>query len=251
MENPSSPIPNYLSIISKTRDLLYILNDLVMANHLIEVKGKGDSHLDRLAPELIVNIVSHLPNLKSVLTFSSTAHKYRTIIIENQRTIVRNLAATILEDDDPEVIRLAFLACNATLIEYPDYRGVRKFIKKYVNPAEKGSDIYNFRALSLMRGLSVNVEILLDWTATYATLWPLKLSDKAYTATEITRMRRIIYLVETGFRLLYAIPEPGLRKLADRFWRSFPLWDVDRAYAYMRMISCTDWKCKYSDHKTY
>ncbi|KAI2463216.1 hypothetical protein F4781DRAFT_134385 [Annulohypoxylon bovei var. microspora] len=55
-------------------------------------------------------------------------------------------------------------------------------------------------------------------------------------------MRRIIYMMEAGLRLLCPLHETyHVRKLADGFWCSFPLWDVDRAYAYLRMINLSHW----------
>ncbi|KAI0882256.1 uncharacterized protein GGS22DRAFT_195994 [Annulohypoxylon maeteangense] len=214
-----------------------------MANTFVRVFKKRGCYLDRLAPELIINIVSMLPDVKSVLALGSTSHKYRAITIHNEGTIARNMAVKILGDDDPEVVRLAFLACKATLIKNPDARLIRKFIKNYVNPADHAPFLYRLRAVDLMGDLSASVELLLDWTSTYATLWPVKVDNRAFTATETTRMRRIIYLAEAGIRLLHTIPKPRVSQLADRFWRSFPLWDVDRAYAFLRMISSSHWCC--------
>ncbi|KAI2463217.1 hypothetical protein F4781DRAFT_437650 [Annulohypoxylon bovei var. microspora] len=131
---------------------------------------KGVNPLDFLAPEMIVNIISNLPNLKSVLAFSLTSRRIHSILVHNESTIARNIAAKLLEDDDPNVVRLAFLACQAGLIKVPSVHCAQKFLSAFVNPTENPSRLYRFRTLASMPSLSMSVELLLDWTATYGML---------------------------------------------------------------------------------
>lgn len=99
------------------------------------------------------------------------------------------MAATLLGDDDPELIRLAFLACHAALVKYRDHRRARAFIKDFINPGELESQIYKYHALAFMGDLNVGIELLLDWTATYGMIWPVRLENKAFTETEASQMR--------------------------------------------------------------
>ncbi|KAI0895966.1 hypothetical protein F4806DRAFT_502796 [Annulohypoxylon nitens] len=209
--------------------------------------GKRECHFDRLAPELIANIISLLPNAKSVSSFSQTSRWCHAIVKEHEGAIARYMAATLLVDDDPELIRLAFLACQAALVKYRDHRRARAFIKDFINPGELESQIYKYHALAFMGDLNVGIELLLDWTATYGMIWPVRLENKAFTETESSRMRRILYLTEIGIRLLCTMNtgQIVIGGLAEEFWSCFPPWDVDRAFAYIRMINLEYWDGHY------
>ncbi|KAI1098192.1 hypothetical protein F4804DRAFT_338452 [Jackrogersella minutella] len=92
------------------------------------------SPLERLSPELIVEILSHLPRPKSILAFGLSSRQIYKILRDNESTIARNMAVTIIGNDDPRVVNMAFTACQARLVQDPTLSALRELLKTYVHP---------------------------------------------------------------------------------------------------------------------
>ncbi|KAI0149983.1 hypothetical protein F4776DRAFT_188338 [Hypoxylon sp. NC0597] len=206
--------------------------------------------LGQIATETIIDIFSSLPNLRSVLALGGTSKRLHAILLKHEGIIARNQAIHILGDDDPGLVKLAFIACYACSIIRRSTEGVRQFLDAYVNRGKWPSQLYRLRALSIMPKINMGVELVEDWLATYGILWPVKLTSKCFTATESSRLRRHIFMLEAAVTILHPlverIPEDEFQQLAKRYWETFSRCEVDAAFDVLwkfgpSHFTCTRW----------
>ncbi|KAI1762125.1 hypothetical protein GGR53DRAFT_468626 [Hypoxylon sp. FL1150] len=180
---------------------------------------------ERLPLEAILQIFSSLPNLKSVLNLGLASRDFHSILTKNEGAIARGFATTVLGHDDPGLLKLAFMACEARIIDLKSKDSIAEFIHTYVQREAWLPELYRFRALHALPKINMAIKLVIDWIGTYGTLWPLKLESKAYTQTEITRIERIVYIFEVSVTLFQAIknilPKNEFFDLCDPFWVKF------------------------------
>ncbi|KAI1774822.1 hypothetical protein F4818DRAFT_419084 [Hypoxylon cercidicola] len=191
---------------------------------------KEPSPFERLPPETIIQIFSSLTSLKSVLHLCLASRRFHAILSQNEGAIARGFAITLLEEDDPSLLKLAFMACESRIVDQGSKDSVAEFIAAYVHRDNWPLKLYRFRALHSLAKTNMGVELLVDWIATYATTWPLKLESKAYTRTEITRLKRYIYIWEVGVCLFESVSRKPHKEefwhLAMKFWDAFSLCEL-------------------------
>ncbi|KAI1413228.1 hypothetical protein F5Y13DRAFT_179698 [Hypoxylon sp. FL1857] len=209
-------------------------------------KTEGSS-FDGFPVETILPIFCSLPNVGAVLNFGAISRKHQAILLENEGVIARNLAIRILGDDDPGLVKLAFIACYARDIIRQSIQGVRQFLEAYVNRGRWPTQFYRLRALGAMPKINMGIELLEDWIATYGMLWPVTLEDKCFTATESLRLRRHLYILEAAVTILQPIedhvPEDEFQPLAKRYWETFSRCEVDAAWDILWQFSPSRFSC--------
>ncbi|KAI1136053.1 hypothetical protein F5Y05DRAFT_392767 [Hypoxylon sp. FL0543] len=190
--------------------------------------------LDVLPAETIIPIFCSLPNVQSVVAFGMISKKIHAILKKHEGVIARDLAITILGDDDPGVVKLAFITCYARFIVRRSTQGIQQFLKAYVHRNHWPSRLYQLRALAILPTINMGIELVEDWLATYGILWPVKLSFKCLTATESSRLRRHLYMLEAAVAVLEPmrnrIPEDEFLQLAKRYWETFSRFEVDAGW---------------------
>lgn len=189
---------------------------------------------ERLPLEIIIQIFSSLPNLKSVLNLGLASRDFYSILSENEGAIARGFAITILEVDDPGLLKLAFMACESRTIDTTSKESITEFIDTYVWRRAWPLKLYQLRALYSLPKINMAVKLIIDWVATYCTIWPLKLESKAYTETEITRLERIIYIFEVTVTLFQSVveslPKQEFYDLSNKFWYNFSWYETGILY---------------------
>ncbi|KAI0837163.1 hypothetical protein F5Y06DRAFT_297950 [Hypoxylon sp. FL0890] len=218
-------------------------------NTTIATKDKGNP-LDGLATETIIPIFCKLPNVKSILAFGAISKKYHAILSKHEGIIARNHATKILGDDDPGVVKLAFIACYARFIIRRTTEGLQQFLEAYVHRDNWPSQFYRLRAFSVMPRMNMGIELVEDWLATYGMLWPVKSVFKGFTPTESSRVRRGLYMLEAAVTIFEPtrgqIPEDELQELAERYWETFSRFEVDAGWDVLwklapSHLNCSQW----------
>ncbi|KAI1475691.1 hypothetical protein K445DRAFT_18713 [Daldinia sp. EC12] len=205
--------------------------------------------LDEVPIEIVVKIFSLLPDVKSMSDFGITSKRYQNILKENESIIARRFATRIIKDIDPGVMRLAFIACKARKYEYFYYGDVQDpfdggldFLDTYVEHGDWPSHFYQLRVLHCLPALSKDVEVVLDWAMTHIAPFPADMEDKSFTPSEITRQRRLFYMIDFIGKFLTKskVPlknDPRFNVLFHTLWASFSPAEVYLAYELLtRMI---------------
>ncbi|KAI2614899.1 hypothetical protein GGR54DRAFT_650905 [Hypoxylon sp. NC1633] len=199
------------------------------------------SLFDSLPNETIVRIFASLTSLKSILALSLTARRFHAILSNHEGQVAYGYAIGLVGDDDPDVVKYAFMASEAVcirgLISSHNYESghsdftdrVDEILDKFVRKGKWPQRLYRLRALPMIAIISEGVEIVMDWVASYGMLWPLKLEKTDFTATEVTRQRRIWYLIETAYLLFDLVFNENVQSQMLRFWKTFSLYEIDAA----------------------
>ncbi|KAI1392666.1 uncharacterized protein F4822DRAFT_441550 [Hypoxylon trugodes] len=207
---------------------------------IIMTKEEVCGPFDRLPVETIIHIFSSVSIVKSAVSLGRTSRRLQKILKEHECFIAYGIAIEILDDDDPLVVRLALMACRARLIPDLPIASARNIVETCISEDKRMLDFCRLDSLKLLSKMSTGIDLLINWMATYAALWPLKLKDKTYTATEITRQRRVFYMMEASFATLYRIPKDReIQKLwVQLWWDFFPRRETNAA---QRFILDTQW----------
>lgn len=208
---------------------------------------------DRLPPEVIVQIFCGLPDLKSVLGLGHTSHRLHGILLEHESTIARQIAITILQDGNPGLIKLAFMACETRVTRPTTVDSVREFLERYVHRGKWPSQLYRLRAVGRMPKINAAINLLMDWIQEYAFIWPAALGDsKRWTDTERSRQMRLLYILEVGVTLLEpveaTIPEGEFERLGRRYWETFSKCELTAAHDVLWRVVAQDWTGKLPEH---
>ncbi|KAI1762124.1 hypothetical protein GGR53DRAFT_532883 [Hypoxylon sp. FL1150] len=221
------------------------------------------SAFERLVPELIVEIFSALPDLNPILHLCLASRRFHAILSENESAIARGFALKILGYNNPPVLKLAFMACEACMLDRlggdtskgedgiskddnssdgnsDSYNGnydssagdgASKFIDKFVYKGFGPSKLYQLRSLRLMPKISMAIELFVDWIGLYGTIYPLRLENKFLTYTEAMRLRRMLYAFEVFVTLFesleFTLSTKKLGRLARKFWLNFSGREAD------------------------
>ncbi|KAI0847113.1 hypothetical protein F5Y00DRAFT_263926 [Daldinia vernicosa] len=167
--------------------------------------------LDGLPTELIISIFSHLPDVRSIQKLGLASKKFQNILLAHEGVIARRFVARHTNDNDPGVTKLAFIACKALDFlpnydnsEDPSDDGI-KFLEKYVKRGDWPIQSYRLPVLEWLPELSKGIESVLDWIVAEMAPLPLKLEGEGFTSTEMSRQRRLLYMLDFISTLLREI----------------------------------------------
>ncbi|KAG4221762.1 hypothetical protein PC116_g29762 [Phytophthora cactorum] len=204
--------------------------------------------LDKMPTELLIPIFSHLPDVRSMNDFGLVSKKYQNILKENESEIARRFTTRTLRDTDPGVMRLAFTTCKARSYDYFYYGNVEDpfdggldFLDTYVERGDWPSQFYQIRALTWLPALSDDVEAVLGWVLKNIAPLPAGLEGEGFTPTEITRQRRLLYMIDfmAKFLIKSRVPrknDSGFRVLFHALWSSFSPVEIYLAFELMTRL---------------
>ncbi|KAI1647615.1 uncharacterized protein F4817DRAFT_315480 [Daldinia loculata] len=203
--------------------------------------------LYRLPTELVISIFSYLPNVKSIQNLGRASKKFREILLAHEGVITRHFVAGHTNDDDPGVTRLAFIACKARefLFGYGDlgypFDGGIEFLEKYVERGDWPIQFYRLSALTWLPKLSKGIESVLDWVITEMAPLPLELEGGGFTSTEMSRQRRLLYMLDfiSTFLEKTYVPKrmkPKFDALFKALWGSFSPAEIFLVYQLLERL---------------
>ncbi|KAI8963603.1 hypothetical protein F5Y11DRAFT_364934 [Daldinia sp. FL1419] len=192
------------------------------------------STLDRIPSELIIHIFSSLPDTNSIQNFSRASMKLLQIFHTHESVILYRFLARHIKDEDPGVVKMAYLACQArtAVVDFADVPstifGGLKFLKMYAQRNPVSVESLQLATFEGLPELSKSIESVLDWVVNNMTPlpMPLKLGGKGLTRTEISRQRRILYTIDfmANFLTKFRVPERRNNMfipLVKALWGSF------------------------------
>ncbi|KAI0103399.1 hypothetical protein F4814DRAFT_452746 [Daldinia grandis] len=158
--------------------------------------------LDGLPAELAISIFTYLPNVESIQSLGLVSKKLRETLLAHESVIARRFVARLTKDDDPGVMKLAFIACKARDFSF-DYGDLEDpfdagigFLEKYVQRGDWPVRFYQLPALRWLPELSEGIMGVFNWFVTQITPLPLILEDRGLTSTEMSRQRRLLYMLD-------------------------------------------------------
>ncbi|XXH02532.1 hypothetical protein Hte_008908 [Hypoxylon texense] len=117
---------------------------------------------------------------------------------------------------------------------------VGEFLDTYAHREAWPLRLYRLRGLHLLPKISVCIELLIDWIAKYATIWPLNLETKAFTGTEITRLRILLYAFKVSVTIFDSLADymhkKDYQQLCNKFWKQFSFDELDSIYIFLPLI---------------
>ncbi|KAI1464074.1 uncharacterized protein F4812DRAFT_468226 [Daldinia caldariorum] len=206
--------------------------------------------LARLPTELVIEIFSDLPDIESMQNFALASKNYQDILTANQCVIARRFATRTTKDTDAGVVRLAFLTCKARDFRYfyngygdeeGPYDGGLDFLEKYGQRGDWPSRYYQVHALTLLPRLSNEVEIVLGWVIEFMAPLPPGLEDEGFTCTELSRQRRLLYMIDFISTCLAKskVPQgnnPASAVFFNALWDSFSQVEVFLMYELLSRV---------------
>lgn len=92
---------------------------LVMMSHISAnpITEKEFITFECFPPEIVVEIYSALPDLRSILHLCLTSHRFHAILFENESAIARGFAIKLLGYNNRSVLKLAFLTCESHILD--------------------------------------------------------------------------------------------------------------------------------------
>ncbi|KAI1807076.1 hypothetical protein F4811DRAFT_567587 [Daldinia bambusicola] len=205
-----------------------------------------------LPNELIIDFFSDLPDIESMQNFGLVSKRYQTILTEHQCVIARRFAARTTKDTDAGVMRLAFLACKARDFNYfycgyddteGPYDGGLDFLQKYAERGDWSSHYYQIHSLTWLPTLSTDVETVLSWIIQSMAPLPPGLKDEGFTTTELSRHRRLLYMIDFISTCISKsrVPrgnDPVSVEFLDALWASFSRVEIFLMYELLNRMMC-------------
>ncbi|KAH8160103.1 hypothetical protein CIB48_g8146 [Xylaria polymorpha] len=194
-------------------------------------RGAIMAPIERLPPEVKIDIMGYLIDFKSLLYLLLASRVYRDAFQTNESVVAKEIARNVI---GPGQFKLAIMAEVSRSIDFSDKLGVEQYLDEYVCHSEWPLSHYNIRLVA--RAHQVDK---LMWTLSSHVrcqgFEDFHLGSSILTHTEKQRVRRILYICVIASNLFPLGSKPNLiwletlyPELCNTFWSCIPAWDVKR-----------------------